>query len=272
MTSTLPPSETGYLGAVLDRLAAVLGDDLLGVYPTGSLALDGYTPGRSDIDLIAVVERARPAVLETVAARLSHDALPCPATGLEFVLYERATLALAGTGAGFALNLNTGRELPAKRSYGPGDEATFWYPIDRAISSQQGVALLGPPPRTLLAPTPFAALLPVVVESIEARLHADLDLVDNAVLNGCRSLRFAMQRQWYPKRSAAEWAIGTVPEFGPLIGAALRSYDRGRTVDGTVDRQEVRAFLAFLLGRLAPTHPPLDRHRPAGSTGGHRGR
>ncbi|MFC6015980.1 aminoglycoside adenylyltransferase domain-containing protein [Plantactinospora solaniradicis] len=263
MTSTLPPAETAYLAAVLDRLAAVLGDSLLGVYPTGSLALDGYAPGRSDIDLIAVVERADPVVLEKVAARLSHDALPCPATGLEFVLYERAAVAASGTGAGFALNLNTGRELPPKVGFGPGDEATFWYPIDRAISSQQGVALLGPAPRTLLAPTPFAALLPVVVESVAARLHADLDLGDNAVLNGCRSLRFATERRWYPKRSAAEWAIGAVPEFGPLIGAALRSYARGRTAGNSVDGTQARAFLAVLLGRL-------DQHRHASATAARR--
>ncbi|GIG91349.1 aminoglycoside adenylyltransferase domain-containing protein [Plantactinospora endophytica] len=262
MTSTLPPAETAYLAGVLARLRAVLGDTLLGVYPTGSLALDGYTPGRSDVDLIAVVEQADLAVLETVAAELSHDVLPCPATGLEFVLYERSTLAVAGTGAGFVLNLNTGRELPPKVEFGAGDdEAVFWYPIDRSISSQQGHALLGPPPGTLLGPVPFATLLPVVVESVEARLHADLDLGDNAVLNACRSLRYATHRRWYPKRQAAQWAAGVAPKFGPLIDAALRSYARGRAAGATVDGAEVRAFLAFVLGRL-----DRDR-RPAASAG-----
>lgn len=266
--STLPAAEAAYLSAVVDRLRAVLGDTLLGLYPTGSLALGGYTPGRSDLDLIAVVTHADAAVLTDLVARLSHDALPCPATGLEFVLYERAALAVAGTGAGFALNLNTGRELPPKVSFGPGDEETFWYPIDRAISSQQGWALLGPPPRTLLAPAPFAALMPVVVESVAARLRSDLDLGDNAVLNGCRSLRFATEGRWYAKRPAAEWAIGVVPEFAPLIRRALDSHRRGRPAGATVGGDELRAFLAVVLDRLrrhgtATGHEPGERPAPA---------
>ncbi|MGX7672692.1 aminoglycoside adenylyltransferase domain-containing protein [Plantactinospora sp. DSM 117369] len=265
MTSTLPSDVSAYLARVLDRLRTVLGDALLGVYPTGSLALDGYSPGRSDIDLIAVVERAGPAVLETLAAELSHDVLPCPATGLEFVLYERSAVAGAGSGAGFALNLNTGRELPPKVGFGASeDEAVFWYPIDRSISSQQGLALLGPPPATLLAPVPFDALLPVLVESVEARLHADLDLGDNAVLNGCRSLRYASHRRWYAKRPAAQWAAGAAPEFGPLIQAALRGYARGRTAGDTLDEAQVHAFLTFVLDRLG-------QHRPVASTVGRSG-
>ncbi|ROT29457.1 aminoglycoside adenylyltransferase domain-containing protein [Micromonospora sp. HM5-17] len=260
--STLPAAEAAYLTVVVDRLRAVFGEALLGVYPTGSLALHGYTPGRSDLDLIAVVERADAPVLADVAARLSHDALPCPATGLEFVLYERAAVAVAGTGAGFALNLNTGRELPPRVSFGPDGDESFWYPIDRSISRQQGVALLGPPPATLLAPVPFEALMSVVIESIDARLRAaGLDLGDNAVLNACRSLRFAVEGRWYAKRLAAEWAVREAPEFGTLIHRALDSYGRGRAAGTAVGGAELRAFLGFVLDRLR-RHQPAAGHPP----------
>src|ERR687896_195078 len=47
--------------ALLDALAAgirdALGDDLVGVYVRGSLALGGFDPATSDIDLLTVVER-----------------------------------------------------------------------------------------------------------------------------------------------------------------------------------------------------------------------
>ena len=55
-----------------------------GVYTTGSLALGGYRPGRSDIDLVAVVagsqdlDRRRQLV-----SQLDHQVLACPAAGLE---------------------------------------------------------------------------------------------------------------------------------------------------------------------------------------------
>src|SRR5258706_130799 len=82
-----------YLDAVVARLRSLLGDRLTGVYPAGSLAFDAYRPGRSDVDLVAVADRPTPAEVAAIVAGLSHDALPCPAAGLEFVLDDRTTLA-----------------------------------------------------------------------------------------------------------------------------------------------------------------------------------
>jgi hypothetical protein len=130
-------SISAYLATVVTRAQELLGDRLVGVYPSGSVAFDAYGPGRSDVDLIAVADRPSPAEVATIAGALSHDALPCPATGLEFVLYDRTTLAALTTEAGFALNLNTGRELASKAETDPGDGLTFWYPIDRDIVCQQ---------------------------------------------------------------------------------------------------------------------------------------
>jgi hypothetical protein len=142
-------------------------------------------------------------------------------------------------------------------SFGPDGDESFWYPIDRSISRQRGIAQLGPPPATLFAPVPFEVLMPVVIESIEARLRAaDLDLGDNAVLNACRSLRFAAEGRWYAKRLAAEWAVREAPQFAALIRRALDSYGRGRAAGTAVGGTELRAFLGFVLDRLR-------RHQPA---------
>jgi hypothetical protein len=116
----VPSAEARYLRAVVGRSADVLGDGLVGVYPTGSVALGAYTPGRIDLDVMAVVAQPPPEpVLREVAARLAHEALPCPATGLEFVVYPRDVVATAGGHAGFLLDLNTGRQLNAKVSTDP---------------------------------------------------------------------------------------------------------------------------------------------------------
>lgn len=83
---TLPPAEAGYLATVVSLLGDEFGNGLVGVYPTGSVALDGYVAGRSDLDVIAVVERTTPESLRAVVRGLSHEVLPCPAAGLELVL------------------------------------------------------------------------------------------------------------------------------------------------------------------------------------------
>ena len=52
---TVPEEVTRYLHAVTARVRDVFGDRVVGVYTTGSMALGDYRPGRSDIDLMAVV-------------------------------------------------------------------------------------------------------------------------------------------------------------------------------------------------------------------------
>jgi hypothetical protein len=252
MTIRIPPAEAGYVDAVVHTLRDRFDRELVGVYPTGSLALHGYTPGRSDIDLIAVVEHTPPRpVLRTLAARLAHEQLPCPAAGLELVLYSSGALRAGRGEAGYLLDLNTGRELPPKVSLDPGDGPRFWYAIDRSVTCQSGIALTGPPPRDVLRPASFQALLPVVVESVRAHLGAAVEHGDNAVLNGCRALRFAAQRRWYAKPVAARWARRVVPAFDDLIAAAIASHAAGRAAGRALPLDRVGDFLRHVLRRLS---------------------
>src|SRR5690349_20581629 len=95
-----------YLRELTARLGGLLDDRMVGAWLVGSGALDDFEPRRSDIDVQAVcATRPRRSELERLAALLSHDALPCPARGLEFVLYADADLA-DPRGPAFALNLN----------------------------------------------------------------------------------------------------------------------------------------------------------------------
>ena len=239
----------GYLGAVVGRLQAIFHGRLVGVYPAGSLALDAYVPGRSDVDLLAVVAAPAPDEIAAVVGALDHGALPCPAKGLEFVLYDRATLAGLATEAGFALNLNTGARLPYKAETDPGDGLSFWYPIDRDIVRQQRRALIGPPFPELVTRVRSRVLMPVVAESVAAHLASLGDHGDNAVLNACRALRYRAEHTWYPKRAAAAWALQRLPSGAAVIRAALNSADDG----GGRDRAAVEAFLAEVAcGRHKP--------------------
>ncbi|MFB9181932.1 aminoglycoside adenylyltransferase domain-containing protein [Dactylosporangium sucinum] len=235
----LPGDVRAYLDAVVARLRDLLGPALVGVYPAGSVALDAYRPGRSDLDLVAVADHPDPA---PIAAALSHDALPCPAAGLEFVLYDRATLAALTTEAGFTLNLNTGRALEPKAETDPGDGPAFWYPIDRDIVHQQSRTLTGPPFATLTTRVPYDQLLPVVASSVAAQTG------DNAVLNACRALRYRALRSWTSKPAAGAWALGQVPlEHRPVIAAALESHGRDRSAGATLDGRTFQAYVTATL-------------------------
>jgi hypothetical protein len=249
--SRAPHAVRRYVWAVSQEVVNVFGDALVGVYTTGSLALGGFTPGRSDIDLMAAVDgpERREACLD-LAARLDHRRLPCPASGLEFVLYSRATVTTPSTDAGYLLNLNTGPELAPVADLGSSSAPAFWFVLDRAITAQSGEAVVGPPPQTLFRVPPAQQLLPVVLAAVEAQKQDRSDLLDNVVLNACRALRFAEDRRWYSKVAAGHRTAATPGPFTGLIHTALATHAQGRQAAPALATPAVDAFLAHVQARL----------------------
>lgn len=228
-----------YLAELTRRLSDVLGDELLGVYAGGSYSLGAYEPGRSDIDVTSVVAGALPpASKRAIVERLRHEALACPARGLELVVYPLATARSGGGEPGFELNLNTGATMPFRVDEQPGEIEGFWFAIDRAILRAHGVPLTGPPAAGLFAPIPLATLIPLLQASIRWHRDSDVPLGADTVLNTCRALRFATEGRWSSKREAGTWAA-----HEPVVRSALAGEPVGRdavvrflaAVDGGLD-------------------------------------
>jgi len=189
-----------YLAELTRRMQEILGADLLAVYAGGSYALGAYEHGRSDVDVTAVV--ANPlddATKQQLVDALRHEALACPAIGLELVIYPRATTEVATMEPGFELNLNTGAQIDFRADFAPGDIESFWFAIDRSILREHGIPLHGPPPAELLAPIPRSLIAPVLEESI--RWHRGDDTA-NARLNIARSRHFLATGHWISKPEA----------------------------------------------------------------------
>src|SRR3954462_15918028 len=228
-----------YLAELARRLRDVLGDDLMGVYAGGSYALGAYEHGRSDVDVTAVARGPRPpAVKRGIVERVRHESLPCPARGLELVVYPLETARGGGGEPGFELNLNTGARMPFRVDEAPGDIEGFWFAIDRAILREHGIALLGPPPDGVFAPIPRTTVLRLLGESVRwHRGEAGQPTASDAVLNTARALRFASDGTWAPKRAAGRWAAAE-----PVVRAALD--------DEPLDRAAVERFLDEAVARL----------------------
>jgi hypothetical protein len=238
------PRIAAYHDELAARLHAVLADGLVGVYAGGSWALGDYEPGRSDLDVAAVSRGPlrRPAK-EAIVAAIRHEALPCPARGLELVVYSDAAARACGVDADFELNLNTGAGMHFRADLEPGDE-THWFAIDRAILAEHGLALVGPAAADVFAPVPRCPLLEVLLGGIRW-WHAAEPASFDAVLNGCRSLRFAATGGWASKRAAAEWALDEGFD-SELVRDALAA----RTTRRALDPRRVRRFLAAVEERL----------------------
>jgi predicted nucleotidyltransferase len=195
-----------YLKELASRARAVLGEELIGAYAGGSFALGAYEAPRSDLDVAVVIESALGAKQRRLLVeRVRHEALPCPARGLELVVYRRATAASPKPARDFELNLNSGASMAALVQTTASDGQDFWFPIDRSILAQAGVAILGPPASEVFASIPVDDLRPVLTESDEwHRVTGQAD----AAPNSARAQRFLSEGRWYSKPEAERWARG----------------------------------------------------------------
>ncbi|MEV4762163.1 nucleotidyltransferase domain-containing protein [Micromonospora chokoriensis] len=205
-----------YLDDLVATARGVLGADLVGAYAAGSVGLGAYQPGRSDVDVALV--SAGPlteAAKREVVARLRHEALPCPARGLELVVYDRAVAASGTPEPGFEVELNTGAAMPFRCTVDPDDrpaaDGRFWYGLDRSILHQSGLPLLGPPAGEVFADLTVADLRRLLVEALSWWLALPTPSDDqpapgteDAVLGACRSLVRHRDGVWLAKVAAGQ--------------------------------------------------------------------
>lgn len=263
MSATVPPdpgvvvvdpAARRYLSDLVGAARDILGDDLVGAYAAGSLALDAYEPGRSDIDVALVVEDRLPDEHKRhLVARLRHDVLPCPARGLELVVY-RCEVARSGTpDAGFALELNTGATMAFRATYHwqerPESDGRFWYGLDRSILHQSGLRLDGPPAAEMFTDLAPADVRRLLVDALTWWLARPVGSADDAVLGACRSLVKIRDGVWLSKVAAGRRLADTGHEptlitrcIAARQGAAPPDVDEARAFQRRV-LDEIRALI-----------------------------
>jgi Aminoglycoside adenylyltransferase, C-terminal domain len=211
-----------YLGEVVERLARLVGERLLGAWGVGSGALGDFDPQRSDVDVQAVAsQRLAREELEALAAELSHPALRCPVRGLEFVLYARAGLT-DPLGPAFQLNLNTGPGMRQHEGYDPAAEPRFWFVLDVAIARQQSRALAGAAPAELLPELPRELVLSSLRDALAWWRDHD---ATGAILAACRAWVWMEQGRWLSKGDAAAWAAERLDDPAPVQRALAHRAD-----------------------------------------------
>jgi predicted nucleotidyltransferase len=207
-----------------------LGSNLLGLYLFGSLAAGGFYRGKSDLDLIAVVQRDVEEGEQLEALRTLHDTFvaerPAWVERIEVGYASREVLQTFGDRpSGRIAVISPGEPLHIRDA---GFESTLnWY-----SACSDGETLLGPPPRELG---------PLVTR--EARRRAVAELLGEwrrrvrepsvayvpaaqgyIVVTLCRALYTLATGQQATKEAAAAWAAATFPEWASFIDASLEQY------------------------------------------------
>jgi hypothetical protein len=244
------PDVNAVLHDFLSGIHAILGDQFVGMYLSGSLALGDFDARRSDIDFVVVTD-TEVSGDDLAALRAMHDrfnagdspwateveAAYIPRDALRRYDPARARHPHIERGAGEALDLD--------------DLATDWI-IHRAIVREHGVIVAGPDPRTLIDAVSAQDMRRAVVELMEvwwgpmwndpAPLHRhSIGYQAYAVLTMCRILYTLDIGGVVSKPVAARWAQEALGgRWSPLIEQALAwRKDRpdlpGGDIDETLD-------------------------------------
>lgn len=249
-----------YLAEVLRRSRDVLGDDMVGAYAAGSVGLGAYQPGRSDVDVALVAAGPLPEPDKRLLVdRLRHESLPCPARGLELVVYRRDVAASGTAEPGFEVELNTGATMPFRATYDPADrpaaDGRFWYALDRSILRQSGLALLGPPAADVFADPSPQELRALLADALRWWLalptppgDAPAPGAEDAVLGACRTLVRHRDGVWLGKVDAGLRVAADDPDAA-LIRTSIEARRGGTPPSGPAARAFQRRVLERITAR-----------------------
>jgi hypothetical protein len=242
------PQVERYLRALVEEARTVLAEEFVGAYAGGSVALDAYQPGRSDIDVALLCRSSLPApTKDRLVQRLRHEALECPARGLELVVYRQDVASSATADPGFELELNTGADMEFRVTSRPEDrpvqDGLFWYGLDRSVLHQSGLALEGPSAAEAFAEPGTADLRDLLATSLRwwiARTSSEpgpAQGAEDAVLGACRALVRVRSGRWLAKVDAGRALLqdGDVPT--ELIAQSIAARAGGPSPSGAQARQ-----------------------------------
>jgi predicted nucleotidyltransferase len=229
--------------------AAALGRSVAGVILHGSLTLGDYLPGRSDVDLLVVVDEPLgdaqlSALTEALASR--QPQAPGP-VDLRVVTRQVAVSPTPAPPLEAYLRLTPGSGVRLEERRHPGERDLV---VELSVCRAHGRSLLGAAPAELIGEVPDRW----VVAAGDAQL-ADWQAIGDdppyaelTVLTACRVWRFTEAGRHGSKAAAAQWALRRNPTLG-VVGDALRR--RHGDPAARIDPAQVARLLAVVRACLA---------------------
>lgn len=215
--------------AVVRGVSDILAENIVGIYLTGSLALGGFNPETSDVDVLVATQRPiSDSELETLAA--FHERLP--AEGNRFGrMYEV-----------YYIDLETLRRYaPGSRHVKLGVGEEFGWKLHRAnwvlerwTLREHGIVVQGPGPKTLIDHVGDGELQDAARSELQIRVldwarewsegENPAPWIERRAFQAfeietvCRALYTISSGRLPSKRAAVEWALQSLPEeWRPIV-------------------------------------------------------
>ena len=251
MTITAYPDVDALLGQLLDGIRNALGERLLGLYLYGSLVAGDFTPGTSDVDLLAatatIIDEREFALLDAMHQRVAAERPEWDG---------RIEIAYVSAEA-----LQTFREKASPIGImSPGEpfhivEAGHDWLVNWWVVRENGITLYGPPPQQLISPITRREFLDVVrdharrwPEWLQGRKRRKSQ--SYAILTMCRAWYAVTFGRQPSKQQAARWVQEQLPERSALIERALEWRVAPENDDDDQHYPETVQFVADMSARV----------------------
>ncbi len=232
----------------------VFGENLVGIYLHGSLAMGCLNPEKSDLDLILVVENS-PTVEEkrNFSEELLKLSSEAPKKGFELSIVRRAVCAPFQYPTPFEFHYSDGHkeavltDLSAYIEKMQGEDKDLGAHF--TIINHYGIALYGPPVPEIFAPVPKKDYIDSIWFDVQ---NAESDILDYPLyitLNLCRVLGYLKEDLVLSKKTGGEWGMKNVPEkYRSLVQAAYSAYASGEEM--CAEGEIALGFAAYMTAKI----------------------
>jgi hypothetical protein len=243
----MPPEIQTYLEELTEKLQSVLGSNLVGVYLQGSGAQKDYRSGKSDLDVIVVVNGQIPdAQKDSLASELEHKKLTVPAAGLDLMVVTKETTQHPTQEPEYEFWFSTGESWGTTvDKKGNTSEVLIFL----ATCAEQAQVIFGLDFRNVFSLVPYKMLLQTLMDILEWHRTKILDnfhdpLGQYSVLNASRAWMYAEDKKIGSKAEGGKWVLVKEPN-NELVKNALLVRDGKNT--SSPDAKEIDTFLQRVL-------------------------
>lgn len=242
------------LGVFVARTKVILGDNLAGIYLHGSAVMGCFNPGKSDLDLIVVVNEP---VSDTVkkdfmdmVVELNESA---PAKGIELSVVTRNVCDPFVYPTPFELHFSVAhlgwyRNDPddyIQKMNGTDKDLAAHFTIIRS----RGQCLYGVPMDEIFSPVPRDDYMDSIRNDIAEAVDEIGDNTMYLTLNLARVLAYKEEDLVLSKKEGGNWALMNTPtQFHPLIQDAMTEYAESKNI--VYDSELAKQYAAYMLDRI----------------------
>ncbi|HFI0694314.1 TPA: aminoglycoside adenylyltransferase domain-containing protein [Streptococcus suis] len=225
-----------------------LGENLVGIYLHGSLAMDSFTWETSDVDFLVVVEHSLTQIEKIRIIQSLYTLLPkSPPKGLEMSIVLKNCLKPCDYPVPYELHfsnmhiqtIHDNIEKYCDNMQGVDKDLTAHI----MVIWHRGIVLCGPAIQQLFEEPCRFEYLDSIWYDIQNSEVTVIDKPVDTILNLCRTLAYLDENIILSKRESGEWELTVChPMYQPLLEDTLSVY-KGERLEAVIDRQLAKRFV-----------------------------